>query len=36
MVEALQKTLESCDNLQGVMVNAAMLGGASGILRHSL
>jgi hypothetical protein len=34
--ETFQKTLESCDNLQGVMVNTALLGGASGIFHRVL
>jgi hypothetical protein len=30
----LQKTLDACDNLQGIIINVSMLGGASGIFHH--
>lgn len=34
--EAVRKTAECCDNLQGVMVNVALLGGAAGVFHHAL
>jgi hypothetical protein len=34
--ETLQKSVEKCDNLQGVMVNVALLGGAAGVFHQAM